>query len=262
MTQSIGPSSGRPRPLHHIAVTIGFLTRIPVHHSPDVHMGRVARLFPLIGSLIGALCAGVFAASNALLPIAPSAALAVIVGVLVTGAFHLDGLADSADALVGGMTPERRLEILKDSRHGTYGVAAIVCQILVQYALISSQPVRTGVVMLIAAQCVGRTVAVSVMKSAPPAHEGLGAIYVREVSRLDQTIALVIGTVVITALLGPWGLVVLLIALAVLGVFARRCAARIGGVVGDVLGAVEQVAETLVMIGVVIVADRGHLWWM
>jgi adenosylcobinamide-GDP ribazoletransferase len=247
---------------HHITVTIGFLTRIPVRHGPDVHMGRVASLFPLIGLVIGAITAGVFALVAEVLPIGPATALALVVGILVTGAFHLDGLADSADALVGGTTPERRLEILKDSRHGTYGVAAIVCQVLVQFSLVSSQAVRPGVVMLIIAHSVGRAVAVSVMKSASPANEGLGAIYVRDVSRLDQAIAVFMGGAVITALLGPWGLVVLAVGVVIAGIFARRCAARIGGLVGDVLGATEQVAETLLMIGAMIVFDRVNLWWM
>lgn len=249
-------------PLHHLTVTIGFLSRIPVRHDPDVHMGRVAALFPVVGAMIGMITAAVYAGTNELVSIAPSTALALIAGVLITGAFHLDGLADAADALVGGTTPERRLEILKDSRHGTYGVAAIVGQILVQYALVSSQPVRTGVVMLVLAHCVGRAAAVSVMKSAPPAHEGLGAIYVRDVSRLDQAIALIVGTAVMVALLGPWGLVVVGGVVIMVGVFARRCAARLGGIVGDVLGAAEQVSETLVMIGAVIVLERVQMWWM
>ncbi len=225
-------------------------------------MGRVASLFPVIGTAIGVITGAVFVGASEILPIGPATALALIAGVLVTGAFHLDGLADSADALVGGTTLERRLEILKDSRHGTYGVAAIVGQILVQYALMSSQGVRTGVVMLIVAHGAGRALAVSVMKAAPPAHEGLGAIYVRDVSRLDQFIALAIGAVLCTALLGPWGLVVLVVGAVAVGVFARRCARRIGGIVGDVLGATEQVAETLLMIGVAIVADHVQLWWM
>jgi adenosylcobinamide-GDP ribazoletransferase len=225
-------------------------------------MGRVASLFPLIGLLIGSITAGAFALAAEVLPIGPSAALALVVGILVTGAFHLDGLADSADALVGGTTPEKRLDILKDSRHGTYGVAAIVCQILVQFSLVSSQTVKTGVVMLIIAHSVGRTVAVSVMKSASPANEGLGAIYVRDVTRLDQAIAVFAGGAVITALLGPWGLLVLVVSIVCAGIFARRCAARIGGIVGDVLGATQQLGETLLMIGAVIVVDHVNLWWM
>lgn len=250
------------RPLHHVTVTIGFLTRIPVRHAPDVHMGRVASLFPVVGALIGAIVAGVFVGTSEVLPVAPAAALALVVGVLVTGAFHLDGLADSADALVGGTTVERRMEILKDSRHGTYGVAAIVGQMLVQYALVSTQPVRHGVVMLIIAHSAGRALAVSVMKSRPPAHEGLGAVYVRDVSRFDQAVAIVLGIALTVALLGPGGAVVFVAGLLLVGVFARRCARRIGGLVGDILGATEQVAETAMMIGVVLVTDRVQMWWM
>lgn len=225
-------------------------------------MGRVASLFPVVGALIGAMVASVLIGANAVLPTAPSAAIALVAGVLITGAFHLDGLADSADALVGGMTPERRLEILKDSRHGTYGVAAIIGQLLVQFSLIATQPVRTGAVMVLVAHCVGRAAAVSTMKAAPPAHEGLGAIYVRDVSRADQVLAGLLGAALITALLGPWGLLVLSGVLVSVGLFVRRCAARVGGLVGDILGAAEQVAETLLLIGVVIVAERLDLWWM
>lgn len=250
------------RPFHHLAVTIGFLTRIPVRHDDDVHMGRVAALFPVIGMMVGAMSAATYAGLTGILPSAPSVALALSFAVLVTGAFHLDGLADSADALVGGFTPERRLEILKDSRHGTYGVVAIVCQILVQYALLSSQSVRTGVVMLVLAHGAGRALAVSVMKSSSPAHDGLGAVYVRDVSRLDQSAAVTLGAALTAVLLGPWGLAVFVAGIVVVGIFARRCASRIGGIVGDVLGATEQVAETLMMIGAVIVVDRMHLWWM
>lgn len=225
-------------------------------------MGRVASLFPVVGALIGVIVAGVLIAANEVLPAAPSAAFALIAGVLITGAFHLDGLADSADALVGGTTPERRLEILKDSRHGTYGVAAIVGQLLLQFSLISTQPVRTGAVMVLVAHCAGRAAAVSTMKAAPPAHEGLGAIYVRDVSRADQVVAGLLGFALITALLGPWGLLVLACVLVAVGLFVRRCAVRVGGLVGDILGAAEQVAETMLLVGVVVVAEHLELWWM
>ena len=250
------------RSVHHLVVTVGFLTRIPVRHEPDVHMGRVAALFPIVGALIGGIGATVLITAGQVLPMSVATALALVTGVLVTGAFHVDGLADSADALVGGTTPERRLEILKDSRHGTYGVAAIVCLVLVQFTLVSSQSVRAGAVVFFLAHILGRSSAVSVMKCRPPAHEGLGAVYVDAVTRVDQAAALVLAAGASASLLGPLGLVVLAGSVVMSGVLARRCAARIGGIVGDVLGAVEQVAETLVMIGAVIVIDRVYLWWM
>lgn len=255
-------SRTRPRPLHHVLVTIGFLTRIPVDHAPDVHMGRVASLFPVIGACIGGIAAAALVGAHEFLPMGPAAALALITGVIVTGAFHLDGLADSADALVGGTTPDRRLEILRDPRHGTYGVAAIVGQLLVQFALISSQSVRTGAVMLVIAHSAGRATAVSVMKSSSSAHEGLGAVYVRDVTRRDQVVALAVAALLTAALLGPWGFAVLAVVLLTAGIFARRCSLRIGGLVGDVLGATEQIAESLLMIGVLVLADHLDLWWM
>jgi adenosylcobinamide-GDP ribazoletransferase len=114
-----------PRQLKLFFCALQFLTRLPVPSFVDFQsdwITRAARYYPLVGILVGAISAGVLLAGgqvwSGLLP----ALLAVAAGVLVTGGFHEDGLADTADGLGGGQAPARRLEIMKDSRVGTYGV--------------------------------------------------------------------------------------------------------------------------------------------
>ena len=108
-----------------LAAALQFLTRVPIRTDGAVPHHRAVPWFPIAGALIGAAVGGVAAGMNELVATPVAATLAVITGLLITGAFHEDGLADVADAFGGGWTVERRLEILKDSRHGTYGVAAL-----------------------------------------------------------------------------------------------------------------------------------------
>ena len=115
-------------------------------------------------------------------PATVAAAVAVLGGVALTGAFHEDGLADTADAL-GGTTPERRREILKDSRHGSYGVAAMTGSIVVRILCLASLGPAAAFAGAVAAHTLGRGAAVSVMRLAPAtSRPGLGADYTRSLS--------------------------------------------------------------------------------
>ena len=114
--------------IHDLKVATAFLTRIPVSHGPVLSMGGVSSWFPIVGAVVGLIASGVWVVGNTVLAPLSASALTIAVIVLITGAFHHDGLADSMDGLVGGWNPEQRREILKDSRHGTYGVMALVLQ--------------------------------------------------------------------------------------------------------------------------------------
>ena len=110
------------RQLTLLLVAIQFLTRIPTPTVRDFDADwttRAARYFPLVGQMVGAICAAVFFGASQIWAPWIAALLAVAAGVVVTGGFHEDGLADTADGLGGGQTRERRLEIMKDSRVGT-----------------------------------------------------------------------------------------------------------------------------------------------
>lgn len=242
---------------------VQFLTRIPVSTRGAVDHHRVVPWFPLVGSLIGALVGGVAAAMSELVPPLVAAAVAVAVGLLVTGAFHEDGLADVADAFGGGFTVERRLEILKDSRHGTYGVAALTTSIVVRVACAASILAPAALfASLFAAHTLGRTAAVVAMRIAPAATDsGLGVSTAAALRPVRTIAGVVAGIAAVAALTGWW--VVPLLAAAAVGIAATVGLAvrKIGGLAGDVLGAVEQVVECLVLIVAAGLAARHAVWW-
>jgi adenosylcobinamide-GDP ribazoletransferase len=219
--------------------------------------------FPLVGAAIGALAGGVGALAFEWTSPLLAAALAITAGLLVTGAFHEDGLGDVADAFGGGTTVERRLEIMKDSRHGTYGVAAMAASIVIRVAAVASMPsASTIVVALIAAHSMARGAAVATMAALPLVrHDGLGTDFGQATTRARGFAAAVLAAAIATAAVGWWVLGVAagaLVGVSAVGLLAVR---KIGGISGDVLGAAEQVAECAALVVLSALATRHRLWW-
>jgi adenosylcobinamide-GDP ribazoletransferase len=240
------------RELGRFAFAVRFLTRLPAPGAPAWSpelLARSARYFPLVGLLVGAIAAIVLGAARAFWPSgALPALLAVAAGVVVTGAFHEDGLADTADGLGGGDTPERRLAIMKDSRLGSYGALALGLALAARVlALAAIGSTLTACWVLVCAHGLGRASAVATMVRLPyaaaPEASKLKAV-ARDVRSRDMLIA--------TALAGlPLVGQPLNVAQAGLLVGAAAtlwpvlAASRlIGGYTGDVLGAAEQACET------------------
>jgi adenosylcobinamide-GDP ribazoletransferase len=251
---------------------VTFLTRVPVGRRGSVVPGDADRAlagavpwFGVVGALVGAAAAAVYAGAHWLLPAAPAAACAVAAAVLLTGAFHEDGLADSADALWGGYERERRLEILRDSRHGTFGVAALALALVLRVTSLASLPPWTAAGALIAAGALGRGAAVVLMATAPTARsDGLGASYVRALRRRHVVAALAASLGLGVAGLGGWVVAAVPAALAGALAVRRLAMVKLGGIVGDVLGAAEQVAELAVLAAAAAVVHRsaGPIgWW-
>lgn len=243
------------RQLDLLLVAIQFLTRIPTPQiagfDPD-WISRSARYFPLVGQAVGAISALVFFAASQVWPPAIAALLAIATGVLVTGGFHEDGLADTADGLGGGQTSERRLEIMKDSRLGSYGALALGLTLALKTAALASLPPLVGALVLLTAHGLGRGAAVVAMAVLPYAR-GL------DLSKWKPSpTGLSAGEVAIALLLAAWPLALLSLgvggaglALGALLALAPAFAARrlIGGQTGDVLGAVEQMFELGFLLG-------------
>ncbi|MFM7411015.1 MAG: adenosylcobinamide-GDP ribazoletransferase [Actinomycetota bacterium] len=247
---------------HNARVATAFLTRIPVSHGDQLEMGCVARWFPTVGLFIGSCAAGTLWALEVLVGHRVAAVAVVLVGVLVTGGFHHDGLADSADGLVGGWTPEQRRQILKDSRHGTYGVLALVLQVVLQVSAVGAMPLNSAIPAVVLMHCLGRAAAVSVMRSGEGITEGLGANYVAGVRVRDISVALVSSVMFGVAIAGVSALVAFICALVVARGVIKYAVSRIGGIVGDVLGATEQVAEsTVLLVAMVFVEHFGGFGW-
>jgi len=237
--------------VRRLACAFQFLTRMPIPVAAEwseQRLARSARYFPLVGLTVGTICAGVFLAARIFWPGgALPALLAVGFGVLLTGAFHEDGLADTVDGLGGGHTPAQRLAIMKDSRIGAYGVLALGLSLALKVAALTSiVPAVSAAVVLVCAHGLSRGVAVAVMSVTPYAADPEGSkvkAAARGVRRWEALVALAIGAAPL-ALLSPVAAAICTLAGALAAAWpalAARC--LIGGHTGDVLGAVEQAFE-------------------
>jgi adenosylcobinamide-GDP ribazoletransferase len=238
-----------------------FLTRIPIRLRSAPNLAACVPWFPVVGALIGTVVGTLAAASMELVTSPVAAAMAIIAGMMLTGAFHEDGLADTADAL-GGVTPQRRREILKDSRHGSYGVAAMTSTIVLRIVCVASLGPAAAFTGLVAAHTLGRGAAVGAMVIARPApHEGLGADYTRVLSHRSAGVGVTVA-IALTALVSGWWVGPLVLAVAAGAAVVIRLAHRaFDGISGDLLGAIEQVGECLVLVVVGALALHHQPWW-
>lgn len=252
------------REFTRLLCAVQFLTRLPtpaLRRWEDDLLARSARYFPLAGLLVGTIAAAVFLAARMLWPVGLlPAVLAVAASVAVTGGFHEDGLADAADGLGGGRTPEQRLEIMKDSRLGSYGALALVLALALRSAALGELPALMGAATLLASHTLARAAAVVAMTLMPYAADPTASKLkpvARDVRRSEALAAVMIGAAPLAFLPPIAGLV----GLAVGGAAALwpTLAARrlIGGYTGDVLGATEQAFETAFLVAVAAALAAG-----
>lgn len=244
------------RLLADLRIGVSLCTRLPLAPKTPLDDGDVARAswtLPIAGLLVGLLGgAAYWLAIRLHIPPEPAAALALLATVLLTGAMHEDGLADTADGL-GGKTREERLEIMRDSRIGAFGAAALAFSFLLRWTALAdiaelADP-RTLAVAMIVAHTVSRAVLPAFMYLVPPARaEGLSTSAGQPPGQ-SVVIALALGILCLLFAFGPKlaMIALLLLALAAL-VLARVAINRIGGQTGDVLGALQQVAEVMLLL--------------
>lgn len=235
--------------LRAIAGAVSFLTLVPIGRFIAAEPRDVARglvLFPAVGAGVGALTGAIAVALYPWLPALLAAGVALAVAVLVTGALHVDALADTFDA-AGGRSRERALEIMRDSRLGTFGASALVLDLLLKAGAISALVVRGGTVpALIAAGALSRAASPPLAALLPYPRGGGGVL--TGVSRLHAAGAVVLGIAV--AALAVRGDVLWLGLAAVVVTLAAGLVYRgwLGGATGDCLGAATELCETTVLI--------------
>lgn len=241
--------TGLPRDL---AVALMLLTRLPLPRLPDAwfaDQGRAAWAFPLAGLAVAAPAAALAWGAQALGAGAwVAAGLCLAVQVTLSGAMHEDGLADTADGLWGGADPARRLEIMRDSRIGTYGVIALILGLGLRWGALAALLGAGHFWAPVAAAMLSRGLMPSVMAALPSARRDGLARGVGAVSWPVAALALGLGVGAMALVAGSAAVpAVLAAALAVAGL-ARQARARIGGQTGDILGAVQQLAEIAALV--------------
>jgi adenosylcobinamide-GDP ribazoletransferase len=247
------PPRRRPGTAAGFSLAAGFLTRIPVA-AAAAETGRLADAawaFPLVGAGIGAVAAFVFLAAQLLgLGEWPRALLAVLAGLLLTGALHEDGLADAVDGLAGGRTREAKLAIMHDSRLGTFGGLALILSVALRAAALAElgQAFYAGLA-LVAAHALSRALLPAAMRLLAPARpDGLG-VEAGQPATAAAITALLIGAAIALAALGPVrGALAFALAAAAVAAAAFTARRQIGGLTGDVLGALQQFAEITVLL--------------
>jgi len=250
--------------MRNLRVVLAFLTRMPLTPSdPVVPSGpAIAVWFPIAGVVIGGLVGGVYWLAIQLLPSLPAAAIAIGLGVLITGAFHEDGLADTFDALGGDSDREAVFRIFKDPSLGTFGVAALSLSILLRVSSLSALDGTAGLFTLMAAHGLGRGIAAATMGFASPATAGLGGSFMSRVTRFHAVTAGTLGLAIGVLLLGPPGVIAYLMAAIAALIMVRWATQKVGGITGDVLGAIEQLGEISVLVAAAATIDRGIIpWW-
>jgi adenosylcobinamide-GDP ribazoletransferase len=232
------------------AGAVTFLTRVPLGRIVRVDAGDVARgavLFPVVGAGVGAVAGGIALAAAQVLPDYVAAGLGIAAAALVTGALHLDALADTADA-VGATGRDEALAVMHDSRIGSFGATALALDLIVKVGCVAALlGAGHALAALVAAGALSRAAALPLAVVLPYPRAGGGVLNGR-LSRLAAAAAVLLGAAV--ALLVWWSagawLVLTAAAVAVgLGLWFRRW---LGGATGDCLGATTELCETAVLV--------------
>jgi adenosylcobinamide-GDP ribazoletransferase len=227
-----------------------FLTRLPVGRFNEFREEDVAPstiYFPVVGALIG-LAGGLALLTSAAFPSPVAVLISMLVTIWLTGGLHEDGLADSADGLIGGQDPQRRLEIMKDSRIGAYGALALWFSLTAKLLLIESllaANLVTAVRAIVIAHCLGRTATVALLTCLPYARiePSKSSSFGNKVTFRQLAPVIVFAVALSLLLLGLQGVCCLTAAVVVTVVCGLYFKGKIGGITGDCLGAANQLVE-------------------
>lgn len=240
---------------------LAFLTVMPVPRrwcGESQGLERSIVWFPPIGLLLGALIASFDAGANALLPALPASVLTVLAMVAISGALHLDGLADTADGFLSSRPRERILEIMRDSRVGPMGVLAIVGMLLLKVAVVASLAADTRFGTLLLLPLAGRVAPVLMMSTLQYVRAaGIGTAFQRKRGMFAPLFAVASLTGAGFLAAEGAGLAAAAAAVGVTALFALWCRAKIGGYTGDTLGAACELAEVVPALVLVMLAQRG-----
>lgn len=238
-----------PVMLRRFLLAIQFLTRLPVPArlaTTEEELGRAAAFFPLVGIIVGAGTAGVYVLALRVVSVSVAVAIALAFAAFITSGFHEDGLADTFDGLGGGWTKQRALEIMRDSRIGTYGALALIFLVLGKYTILTELRLEQTWRWLIVAHAASRWTVLPLCMWLPYARpEGQGKLVAKQIT--FSTLLIGSLTFLLALLLFPWRTALIAIAVTTVvtflsGLYFKR---RLGGITGDCLGAANQMTELL-----------------
>ncbi|MDB5394321.1 MAG: hypothetical protein JWM91_1827 [Rhodospirillales bacterium] len=239
-----------------LVAAFALLTRLPVarfgRNAPD--LARSVWAFPLVGLVIGALGGLAFWLGHDLgLPPFLGACWAVVAMLAATGAFHEDGLADTADGFGGGRTRERKMEIMRDSRIGSYGALALMLSLLMRVGAVAAleRPRLVVIALIIAAMLARAGIILTLILLRPVRQDGMAGS-MGDIPHLSAALGLALAAVAPFLLLPLHGaVIVVLVALGACLALAKLAHIQIGGHTGDVLGAGAVIGECVALTAIV-----------
>jgi adenosylcobinamide-GDP ribazoletransferase len=254
----IAESEGRFRPFAELVFSLSFLTRLPIPFSRTLDppaLSQSMRFFAIAGGLVGAANGICLALMHYLhVPHLMASALTCMFGLMVTGGLHEDGLADSADGLFGGKSRERRLEIMRDSRIGSYGAMALFSCLLARTGALDALynlPAWISIFLIAAAGAFSRAMVVDLMWATRPARADGLSVFAGRPGRNSALFAIITGGALVIAagsfIRPESGVLAVLAALAVTGLLRRAAMRLIGGQTGDICGATQVLVEIVVL---------------
>jgi len=213
-------------------------------------LGRSMSYYPLVGLLLGVILWAAYGLFSHAFPRALCDGLIILLLAILTGALHLDGLADTLDGMAAGKSTEERLRIMRDHRVGTFGVVGLILTLGVKFLALNSLPEEITGKTLLVALVLSRWSMVQLTYRAPYARPegGLGKIFKENVKKREMVIATASSLIVAAFFLRFWGAVLwLAVGVSALGIqlFFEK---KIGGITGDILGAANEIHEILVLL--------------
>ncbi|MGL5699818.1 MAG: adenosylcobinamide-GDP ribazoletransferase [Kluyvera sp.] len=236
--------------------TLSFMSRLPVPQrwSQGLELDRYVNgviTFPFVGLLLGAISGLLFMLVQPWCGIPLAAFFTVLALALLTGGFHLDGLADTCDGVFSARRRERMLEIMRDSRLGTHGGLALIFVLVAKVLTLSELALRdTPMLAAIASTCIaGRAASVLMMyRHRYAREEGLGNLFIGKVSFRQTWLTLLIGGGLVTAMLGMHGLRAVMVAFIGVFILGQLLKRTLGGQTGDTLGAGIELGEVIFLL--------------
>ncbi len=229
--------------MNDFLTALALLTIIPVRYREPIS-ARAYAYFPLVGLLIGALLVAAQFLLRAIFPPLVAAALLLALWVVLSGALHLDGLADACDALFAATTGERRLEILRDVHLGTFGAVGVMLLLIVKFAALAS---ATSFVPILLAPLLGRWAMVFAATFPLARTSGMAVMFRAGLTRRIVFVATIF-TALTCACFGANGVFAFIGAFLVALVFARLALNRLGGLTGDIYGMIGESVEVVVLV--------------
>lgn len=235
--------------MNNFLLMIQLFTKFPIKKEIEFHREEFSRgvvFFPLIGLLIGAVTASGVYILRSVFTIETAAFGMIILATGLTGALHLDGLADTMDGILSARKREQMLLIMKDSRIGTHGVVALVMTIFLKYIFLLQVKPQIFIFMVAVLPVVGRTsMGVLLWGTRYAREEGLGDLFIGKTRPWDSVLTGIIGIIMVYVLTGYKGVLSFFLVLILMKVFRSNVERLLGGLTGDVLGAINELSELL-----------------